>query len=63
MVVVVVVVAVVNFFFNVRKKAGSICSRMSAAHVHSTCADNRFALDAAVQQASYIASQDRLIVR
>ncbi len=29
----------------------------------STCADNCFALDAAVQQASYIAPQDRLIVR
>ncbi len=49
--------------FNVRKKAGSACSRMSAALVHSTCADNFFALDAAfvrstfspVQQASYIA--------
>ncbi len=47
MVVVVVVVAVVNFFFNVRKKAGSICSRMSAALVHSTFADNCFALKAA----------------
>ena len=49
--------------FNVRTKAGSACSRMCAALVHSTCADNFFALDAAfvrrtffpVQQASYIA--------
>jgi hypothetical protein len=29
------------------KKAGSTCSRMSAALVHSTCTDNCFALDAA----------------
>ncbi len=32
---------------DVRKKAGSICSRMSAALVRSTCADNCFAPDAA----------------
>jgi hypothetical protein len=34
---------------DVRKKAGSICSRMSAALVHGTCAGNCFALDAAFQ--------------
>jgi hypothetical protein len=32
---------------NARKKAGSACSRMSAEFVHSTCAGNCFALDAA----------------
>ena len=32
---------------DVRKKAGSIISRLSVALVHSTCADNCFALDAA----------------
>jgi hypothetical protein len=33
--------------YSLRKKAGSTCSRMSAALVHSTCADNCFAIDAA----------------
>ncbi len=60
------------FHDNMRKKAGSSCSRMSAALVHSTCADNCFALDAAFVRSTcfqckagfiYRASQDRLIVR
>ncbi len=53
-----------------RSSAGSICSRMSAALVHSTCADNCFALDAAfVRSTSFLCSrlrisrQDRSILR
>ena len=39
---------------NVRKKAGSTCSRMSAALVHSTYADNWFALDTSARAHSDI---------
>ncbi len=44
---------------DVRKKAGSICSRMSAALVHSTYADNCFALDAAQKGRQYMFAQER----